>query len=101
MVALILAPKESKTTTRLRRRRKTPKSPRKTGNSSTPRNLFGSNSRNSPVFPDIQILRLREELKKVALNQKFLLHGGDCAEAFAYSSKVSSFENCNLISGSN
>jgi 3-deoxy-7-phosphoheptulonate synthase len=37
---------------------------------------------------DEQIRRLREELKKVALNQKFLLHGGDCAEAFAYSSKV-------------
>jgi 3-deoxy-7-phosphoheptulonate synthase len=35
-----------------------------------------------------QVRRLREELKKVALNQKFLLHGGDCAEAFAYSAKV-------------
>src|SRR5277367_816535 len=35
-----------------------------------------------PGVPLIQICRLREELKKVALNQKFLLHGGDCAEAF-------------------
>jgi 3-deoxy-7-phosphoheptulonate synthase len=46
----------------------------------------------SPKFTllTLQIHRLREELKKVALNQKFLLHGGDCAEAFAYSSKVTS-----------
>jgi 3-deoxy-7-phosphoheptulonate synthase len=42
----------------------------------------------SITLPLTKIHRLREELKKVALNQKFLLHGGDCAEAFAYSSKV-------------
>ncbi|RKF72687.1 Phospho-2-dehydro-3-deoxyheptonate aldolase [Golovinomyces cichoracearum] len=37
-----------------------------------------------PIVQPKEILKLKSELKKVALGQAFLLQGGDCAELFEY-----------------
>ena len=40
-----------------------------------------------PLVTPHEIVKLRAELKEVALGKKFLLQGGDCAELFDYCSQ--------------